>query len=219
MPQKFEEEYWKFEERIRQYDLENLGGYYEEALQDIEKEKTIGTSLILDVGCGYGYLIQVCGKKGYKCIGVDISKYASLKNRDKSSEVILCSIQSTLPLKPESIDIAVMLDVLEHLHKPSLAIEEIKRVLRPEGLLYIATPNLSALARLLKGRNWYGYLDKTHVSLFTCFSLKKLLEKNKFKILKCYTPFSFLRKRKVILKALGRTYLGGQIRLIAKKLT
>ena len=219
MPQKFEEEYWTFQERIRQYNLENLKSYYEGALQDIEKKKTIGKSLILDIGCGYGYLIQVCAKKGYKCIGVDISKYASLKNQGKSSEVILCNAQSTLPLKPESIDIAMMLDVIEHIDKPSLALEEIKRVLKPQGLLYVATPNLSALARLLKRRNWYGYLDKTHVSLFTCFSLKKLLEKHNFKILKCYTPFSFLIERKAILKTFGRTYLGGQIRLLAKKLT
>lgn len=215
----FEEEYWIFQEKVRPYRLENLREYYEEVLGDVEKEISAfgNCPLILDVGCGYGYLLRICVEKGYECIGVDVSKYALSRVQSKSPSVILCDVQSSLPLKSASVEIVMMVDVIEHINKPFLILKEIERVLRPKGLLCIATPNLSALARMLQGRNWYGHLDKTHVSLFTSFSLKEALKKCNFEILKCYTPFAltvFPRSFNVIFQ---RSRLGGQVRLVAKK--
>jgi SAM-dependent methyltransferase len=189
-------------------------GDIEEELKTIEKH-----ALILDIGCGYGYFIQICIEKGYDCVGVDFSKYALSKIQNKSLGVTLCNAQSALPVKSKSVDVVVMLDVLEHLDNFPLALKEIKRTLKRDGLLYIATPNLGAIARLFKGKNWYGYLDKTHVSLFTCFSLKKYLKRYNFEILRCYTPFNFFILSKLILKILEYSYLGGQIRLVARNVT
>jgi 2-polyprenyl-3-methyl-5-hydroxy-6-metoxy-1,4-benzoquinol methylase len=160
--------------------------------------------------------MKMCTEKGYMCLGMEISRYALTRANGKSNGAILGDVQSSFPLKLNSVDVVVMLDVIEHLDRPSLALEEIKKVLKPKGLLYIATPNLMAVARLLKGRKWYGFLDKTHVSLFTPFVLKRLLEKHNFEILRCYTPFNFTFLRALILKVIARFFIGGQIRLIAR---
>jgi 2-polyprenyl-3-methyl-5-hydroxy-6-metoxy-1,4-benzoquinol methylase len=187
-------------------------------LDDIKENigNTTKQLLIFDLGCGYGNFMKMCTEKGYTCLGMEISRYALTRAIDKSIGAILGDVQSSLPLKLNSVDVVVMLDVIEHLDKPSLALEEIKKVLKPKGLLYIATPNLMAVARLLKGKNWYGFLDKTHVSLFTPFVLKGLLEKCDFEILRCYTPFNFTLFRALILKVIARFFIGGQIRLIAR---
>jgi 2-polyprenyl-3-methyl-5-hydroxy-6-metoxy-1,4-benzoquinol methylase len=215
----FEEEYWAFEEKVRQYRLEDLRSYYEGLLKDVEEEIDTSRSrpLILDIGCGYGYLIRICIEKGYECLGIDISKCALSKVQSKSAGVVLCHAQSLLPFKSASVEIVMMIDVIEHLKEPSLALKEVERILKPRGLLCIATPNLNALARMFKGRNWYGYLDKTHVSLFTGLSLKKTLEMCNFEILKCYTPFALSVFPKSFKRVVQRSRLGGQIRLVARK--
>lgn len=163
--------------------------------------------------------MKVCNERGYDCLGLDISRYAISRVGKKVFGAILGDIQTALPLRSNSLDIVIMLDVIEHLDRPSTAIEEIRKVLKPNGWLYLATPNLTAITRLLKGRKWYGFLDKSHVSLFTPFSLQKLLQEHNFEILRCYTPFDFPLFRKLINMILGRTYAGGQIRLIAENRT
>jgi 2-polyprenyl-3-methyl-5-hydroxy-6-metoxy-1,4-benzoquinol methylase len=216
--QKFEEDYWIFEEKIRRYNFESLREYYEEVLEDIAKEmKKLHNKhlLILDVGCGYGYFMQACAKKLYKCIGVDISKYALSKIMNRS-HVILCDVQCGIPLKSKIVDVATMLDVIEHVDKIQIVLKEIKRVLKPHGLLYISTPNIAAIMRFIKGKNWYGFLDTTHVSLFTPIRLKSLLRDHNFHVVKCYTPFKFFLLPRVLNKFLGHLYIGGQIRLVAQ---
>jgi 2-polyprenyl-3-methyl-5-hydroxy-6-metoxy-1,4-benzoquinol methylase len=128
---------------------------------------------------------------------------------------MLADAQSGLPLKSNSIDIVVMLEVIEHLEKPTKVLKEISRVLKTNGILYITTPNWNALGRLMLGHNWYGFLDKTHQMLFTPSSLRSLIKKEGFNIIKIYVPF-----QAPLLKHIGivsRIGLGGQIRLMAKK--
>jgi 2-polyprenyl-3-methyl-5-hydroxy-6-metoxy-1,4-benzoquinol methylase len=219
MPQRtFEKDYWSFEERIRNYNLEGLRKYYDDVLDDIIKElETFDKHpLILDIGCGYGYFMQICAERACESLGIDVSRYAVSKISNRPANVILCDVQCGFPLKSKIADVVTMLDVVEHLDKIQVVLKEVKRVLKPKGLLYISTPNLAAIMRLLKGRCWYGFLDKTHISLFTPIQLEKLLKNYNFQVVKCYTPFTFSPLPKVVNKIFGHLYIGGQIRLIAQ---
>ena len=53
---------------------------------------------------------------------------------------IVADIQEDTGLPPGSFDTVIALDVLEHLRRPQRALDEIKRLLKPEGLLYITVP-------------------------------------------------------------------------------
>ena len=214
---KFDERYWLFEEKVRDYRLESVKKCYEEILSEI---KTMTGNpkrriFMLDIGCGYGYFLRICFAYGFKCAGIDISKYALERLKNTLIDVILADAQSGFPLKSNSIDVVVMLEVIEHLEKPTKVAKEISRVLKTNGILYITTPNRNALGRLMLRHKWYGFLDKTHRMLFTPSSLCSLIEKEGFNIIKIYEPF-----RVPLLKHIGivsRIGLGGQIRLVAKK--
>lgn len=94
---------------------------------------------ILDLGCGEGVLVTEFRAKGYDITGVDFN-YESAFVRKASI------LDTKLPAK--SFDLILCLDVIEHLNfaDQELALAEIKRLLKPNGVLYATLPNLAHLA-------------------------------------------------------------------------
>jgi SAM-dependent methyltransferase len=79
----------------------------------------------LDIGCGWRVYCQ-------KAVRLDI-------NLDYSPDVV-ADTQKSLCFRDNSFDTVLMFDVLEHLEYPHQALEEVKRVLKPGGILYITVP-------------------------------------------------------------------------------
>ncbi len=123
---------------------------------------------IVDVGCGPGYLCWCIESwfPGAELIGVDRSedllKVAKLRCKRMTA---LKGDASELPLPDGYADAAFALHVVEHLNQPGQFFAEARRVVRPGGLLVIATPNAEGLGARLMGRRWSGYSDPTHISL------------------------------------------------------
>jgi Methyltransferase domain len=70
--------------------------------------------------------------------------------------------------------------VIEHLHDPAGDLRRIYGLLRPGGLMWIATPNLEALGLRRFGRDWLGLDPPRHLVLFTRASLERLLRETGF---------------------------------------
>ena len=82
-----------------------------------------------------------------------------------------------LPFVDNSFDVIVIKHVVEHLPQPDQAIRELGRILVPGGLLILSAPNLESLLKPLKGQDWIGYQDPTHISLKTPGEWLDLLHK------------------------------------------
>ena len=99
--------------------------------------------ILLDVGCGAGNTIRHVRKHfgDVKIIGLDISpsalRYASEK--DEKSFFIRGDAEE-LPIRSDSIDYTVSLNLLEHLPNPGKAIREHHRVLKEGGIFHSLTP-------------------------------------------------------------------------------
>jgi len=96
---------------------------------------------LLDIGCGAGmFLLNYDG--GPK-IGIDISLYLlkKAKNRVNSGNFINGDAENLSFLKDKSIDNIICTEVLEHLLNPENLTEEMKRIVKPNGLIFISTPN------------------------------------------------------------------------------
>lgn len=203
---------------MRDYRLEGLKHIYEEIVNDITM--AIGRSKcqfsLLDVGCGYGYFLRTCSEHGFRCLGVDISKYALHKLKNTKIVTVLADAQSGLPLKSDSVDIVIMLEVIEHLKRPHKTLQEISRVLKSNGILYVTTPNSNALGRFIMRDKWYGFLDETHRILFSPLSLRNFIESEGFKVIRIYEPFLIPVIKQI--SVFSRLGLGGQIRLLAEKI-
>jgi ubiquinone/menaquinone biosynthesis C-methylase UbiE len=99
---------------------------------------------VLDIACGSGYGSAYLARTAKKVFGVDISKetigYAQKKYGSDNIEYLTGSAES-IPLPDQSIDIVVSFETVEHISDYEKFLREIKRVLTPDGVLIMSTPN------------------------------------------------------------------------------
>lgn len=104
----------------------------------------IKDKVVLDIACGEGYGSNIMSKKAYFVYGVDIDNKAvqdaKLKYKKENLEFIVGSA-SQIPIDDNSIDIVVSFETIEHHDEHQEMMNEIKRVLKPKGLLIISTPD------------------------------------------------------------------------------
>ena len=103
----------------------------------------------LDVGCAYGFVVDLLSKLGYEALGIDISSYAVRKGSGKIEGGLMRSDAGHLPFRDESFDLVTCFAVFEHLFKPEKTLTEIYRVLKPSGVLVATTPNVNAAATVI----------------------------------------------------------------------
>ena len=121
---------------------------------------------ILELGCGMGHLLAWLVDR-YQVFGADINPWALAQARQNvpQGQFLLLSGDDPCAFTDGAFDILIVKHVVEHLVHPEQAIAEMSRVLRPGGLLMLATPNLSSRMRKRKKEHWIGYKDPTHISL------------------------------------------------------
>lgn len=129
-----QEKYWDSVSETKEFPTPFQIDQYQELVKEDNK--------ILDIGCGYGRTLNELYQKGYKNLfGVDFSQgmidrglkqfpYLNLKK----------NIKNTLPFSDNSFDSVILIAVLTCIydsHSQENLISEIKRVLKPDGVLYI----------------------------------------------------------------------------------
>lgn len=96
--------------------------------------------LILDLGCGAGYFLDLMRDRGYHDItGITLSRADAMMCQNKGHQVRLADM-NFLPERDESVDLLWCRHSLEHSPFPYFSLIEYNRVLRPGGVLYIEVP-------------------------------------------------------------------------------
>ncbi|HET7720343.1 MAG TPA: glycosyltransferase, partial [Acidimicrobiales bacterium] len=102
------------------------------------------TARCLDVGCGGGAVLLEAGKFVH-AFGVDLSPQALHHGQGEGLSRLARADASALPFESGSFSIAAALDVLEHHPHPERLLEEVRRVLTPQGTLIITVPAFQTL--------------------------------------------------------------------------
>jgi SAM-dependent methyltransferase len=98
---------------------------------------------VLDAGCGGGATMENLRRHG-RVRGMEFAPEAVEYNRERGRDVVEGSIEE-LPFEDASFDLALALDVIEHVPDDARALEELYRVLRPGGALLATAPALDLL--------------------------------------------------------------------------
>lgn len=121
----------------------------------------------IDIGCGNGRATgPFLSRASASYVGVDISAAAVAQARELGLDVRLIDDACDLPFDDASFDLAVCIEVLEHLVRPDYALTEIARVLAPGGVLIASVPNIlywRSRADLATGR-WHPRGDHLSVA-------------------------------------------------------
>ena len=130
------------------------------ALNEFFKKKINTEDKLIDLGCGTESFVKLVKEKNIKVKGYDLDT-VDLEN-------------SKIPESNDSADYVTCLSIIEHLKDPSNLLSEIYRILKPNGILIIVTPNFYYCYR-----NFYD--DPTHFNPFTPKKLETILKLFGFK--------------------------------------
>jgi 2-polyprenyl-3-methyl-5-hydroxy-6-metoxy-1,4-benzoquinol methylase len=149
-------------------------------LDHVQERKAGGR--LLDVGCGVGQLLQVAQARGYQVAGCDISAWATDYARGAGYDVRTGTLEE-IHYEDSRFDIAVASHTLEHVPAPLPFLQEVRRVLRDDGLLVIAVPNFASVMAQTLRNHWAGLLPDQHLWHFTPKTLEAMLHKAGFQTL------------------------------------
>lgn len=135
-------------------------------------------SKVVEVGCAYGYFLNLLKDDVKWHKGFDVSKegveYAKKElgvNADASDFL-------DADIKNNSIDLVCMWDVMEHFGEPQKHIAKAAKILKKGGAISLTTGNIDARVAKLRGAKWRMIHPPTHIYYFNVPSIKKLLKKN-----------------------------------------
>ena len=108
---------------------------------------------VLDVGCGDAGALIAFAEQGARCAGIECFdtslERGSLRAADHGVTVDLRKgVAESIPYPDSSFDLVMLDNVLEHVNDRPLTLREVRRVLKPGGLLYMVTPKPFSLYSL-----------------------------------------------------------------------
>ena len=130
---------------------------------------------VLDLGCRSGALSRHF-LDGNEVVGLDVDRVALAKAAELGIEPVVANVEEPLPFPDGSFDAVVAGELLEHLRFPDAVVGEVRRVLRPGGVIVGSVPNafrLQSRLRFLRGRPPED--DPTHLHLFSPSQMRALL--------------------------------------------
>jgi SAM-dependent methyltransferase len=134
-----------------------------------------GTGRVLDVGCAYGFFLQVARELGFHAQGVDISGVAAEFARSSVGVEVFHGELLDAAFPDSQFDVVTLWDTLEHLHKPHAMLREVYRILKPGGVLVIETLNVNTIARHILRRRWPLSAPPYHLFYFTKRTARRLI--------------------------------------------
>jgi SAM-dependent methyltransferase len=153
--------------------------YADHLVRHLEREP--GRNRLLDVGCGDGAFLAGMQDAGWQVQGLEPDAAAAERARRSGVPVVDAPLEQA-PFAPASFDAVTLQHVVEHFHDPLEALRICRRLLRPGGTLWLATPNLDARGHAAFGRDWLGLDPPRHLVLFTRSSLAGAVERAGFAV-------------------------------------
>lgn len=125
---------------------------------------------LLDVGCGAGSFLMLAQSVGWDVVGLDPDPKAAANAADQGLTVHNGGVEY-FNGETELFDVITMNHVIEHLHEPVKVLKACYALLKPEGELWLETPNIDSFGHARFGKNWRGLETPRHLVLFSRHSL------------------------------------------------
>jgi SAM-dependent methyltransferase len=178
---------------------------------------------LFEVGSGAGGFGSYARSRGWSYVGVDVSAAAAAYARRLGLAVARVEPNDPVALLPQSVDLVVLWEVIEHIWDVDGWLNEISRALRPRGVVVLSTPNLA------KSGYWTTIKEGSpkssppiHLNFFSATSLRSTLEAHELKPLRLFQrrlrrPGASLSSVRLAVRTLIGWEPGGTLFALAQK--
>ena len=159
-------------------------------------------------------MVRMALDAGFKAYGVEINKEAASYAREYQSLDVIAADLNSVAFPEQHFDVVTLSQVLEHISRPKPLFEDIRRVLKSDGILIVDVPNIDGLLVPLWGTHWSGLQPQWHLWHFNRITVANLLRQNGFEVLETECrqnihvsePVSILKKlvRRTVYRLLER---------------
>jgi len=141
---------------------------------------------LLDIGCAYGYYLDLARLYGWDVRGVELNPEAVREGKDILKLDIKHGRIQDHHFEDESFDLITCWDLIEHLQDPKGFLQANNRILKTGGSLVLSTPDISSWPSRIMGRRWMGYKTIEHVHFFSRDTLAEYFKRTGFELKECY---------------------------------
>jgi len=149
------------------------------------------TGVLLDVGCHLGFFLDVAANQGFQVQGVEPNPFNAAYARDELGLQVETATLEECEFPNSCFDIVTLYHVLEHIENPIRLLQEIKRVLRDDGLLVVEVPRFNSASRRLFRSRWRSY-QIDHLTYFTDSTLQAMLQAGGFQVVMVDYPGRYM---------------------------
>lgn len=138
---------------------------------------------LLDIGCGTGHFLKVANRKGFHGIGLEPDESAR-KYAINEHQLKVYPIGELYTLRENTFDVITMWHVLEHVYNLNEDIAQIKKLLKPNGYIFIAVPNMNSFDAKHYKSFWAAYDVPRHLYHFKKLDIERLFLNHGFELKK-----------------------------------
>ena len=131
---------------------------------------------LLDVGCATGTFVRAAQADGWAVVGIDASSWSVERARERCPEAtfVVWRVEDAR-FELGSFDAITLWDTLEHLPDPAATVRQIRKWLKPGGLLFLNVPNADSWVARILGRRWMLLL-REHLWYFSPRTIAALID-------------------------------------------
>lgn len=149
-----------------------LRATFKRLLHNLAKQGLTGGDL-LEIGCGYGYLLDEARSFFESRVGTDFSPQGATIARATGAEVFVGGIEQ-VPLEAK-FDCVIGTQLIEHVYEPLSFVKQLTSHTKPGGHIILATPDIGGVLRKVMGQRWPSFKIPEHVVYFDYQTLSSLM--------------------------------------------
>ena len=149
-----------------------LRATFKRLLHNLAERRLTGGTL-LEVGCGYGYLLDEARPYFDRRVGTEFSLEGAEIARATGAEVFVGGIEQISA--EHKFDCILAIQVIEHVYQPLTFVRQLINHTQPGGHIVVATPDIGGALRKAMGRHWPSFKVPEHVGYFDFRTLSGLM--------------------------------------------
>jgi 2-polyprenyl-3-methyl-5-hydroxy-6-metoxy-1,4-benzoquinol methylase len=139
---------------------------------------------LLDVGTAAGFFVDEARARGWEAAGIDVSEAMVSWGRRELDVPLERATLASAAVPEGSLDVLTMWDYIEHSLEPRRDLERAHTLLREGGVLALSTGDASSLVARVSGRHWHLLTPRHHNFFFSAATLRELIERTNFEIVR-----------------------------------